>query len=269
MKQRFKGLLASAALIVAVAGCCLLSSCSKKAPSALVPLVDKLNLDLAAQAKNNPMFLSDASASIDSLTSDISVKVEFCDSIIDVEKLSEALVEYYTAMQLKANPGQSLDTFLNTLSAEEGKMSLELKDVYGHSRTYEMSGTRLKQLFRSAPMQLGFNDVKANVIEILAMRCPEYRKAANALDCTLDIESGFATYTLTFARESNYANLNQGSLKGRYLHFLQPTYENFESFRQPIEELLQSLQLDGYRFVYATEDGKGKELRVAIPWRDI
>lgn len=269
MKLRLKNILAGA-LVCAVAGCCImLSSCSKKEPSALVPLVDKMNLDLAGMAKDNPLFLADASASIDSLTSAITVEAEFNDSIIDVEKVSDALVEYYTAMQLKDHPGADLDTFLNTLSAEEGSMTVELSDVYGHTRSYEMSAARLKQLFRSAPMQLAFNDVKANVEELLAGRCELYRTRANAQECSFGIENGFATYTLTFAKESNYGNLTQGSLKGRYLHFLQPEYEGMGSFRGPIEALMQSLQIDGYRFVYATQDGKGKELRAALPWREI
>lgn len=265
--MKIKSIILAAAVLVGGAMC--LSSCSKKAPSALVPLVDKLNLDLAAQAEANPMFLSEASAEIDSIESVITVKVAFSDSIIDVKTLSEALVQFYTAQQLKANPGKDLDTFLNTLSTEQGSMNLELSDVYGTSRTYSMDAARLKQLFKLSPMQLGFNDVKANVVEILASRCADYRAAANSQDCTFEIQNGFATYTLTFAKASNYSNLNQGSLKGRYLHVLQPVYEDMQDFRAPIEELLRSLQIDGYRFVYAPAGGSGKDLRVAIPWRDI
>lgn len=257
------------AALAFVAGAAVLASCSKKQPSVLVPLVDKLNLDLASAAENSPMFLSEASAAIDSVTGTVTVKAAFSDSVIDVRTLSEALVQYYTAQQLKANPGKDLDAFLNGMTAEKGALDVVLADVYGNSRTYTMDATRLRQLFKLSPMQLNFNDVKTNVIEILSSRCADYRSAANAQDCTFEIQGGFATYTLTFARESNYSNFNQGSLKGRYLHSLQPVYENMQAFRAPVEELMRSLQIEGYRFVYVPAGGNGKELKVAIPWREI
>lgn len=245
------------------------NSCAKKEPSALIPLVDKLNLDLMSDAENSPMFLSEATADIDSLTSVITIKVDFCDSIINVEKISDAIVQYYTAQQLKEHPGEDLNVFLNTLSLEKGSMNLVLADVYGHSREYTMDASRLKQLYKLTPMQLNFNEVKENVLDIFEEQCDFYKGAARALDCTFELKNGFAEYTLTFEKEQDYANLNQGSLKGRYLHFLQPRYEDFQGFRYPIVEFLKSLQIDGYRFVYVTKDGKGKELRSAIPWRDI
>ncbi len=258
-----------AGAVAVVAGCTLFASCSQKAPSELVPVVNMLDKTLSDMAFDNPMLMTEASATLDSITSDVTVSVSFCDSVFDVEMFSDALVEYYTAQQLKDNPGKNLDTFLNTMSSKEGTLTVELADVYGHKRSYAMSGARLKQLFKSAPMQLNFNDVKNNVVEILAIQCAKYKKAANAEDCTIDLQNGFATYTLTFARESNYANLTQGSLKGRYLHFLTPAYQNMGSMAAPVQEMMKSLQIDGYRFVYATADGKGKELRAAIPWREI
>jgi hypothetical protein len=267
MKSNVRTLLFAA--LAFVAGAAVLVSCSKKQPSVLVPLVDKLNLDLASMAENSPMFLSEASAAIDSVSGVITVKASFSDSLIDVRTLSEALVQYYTAQQLKANPGKDLDTFLNGMTAEKGSLEVALADVYGNSRTYTMDATRLKQLFKLSPMQLNFNDVKSNVVEILASRCADYREGANAQDCSFEIQGGFATYTLTFAKASNYANFNQGSLKGRYLHRLQPVYEDMQAFRGPVEEMLRSLQIEGYRFVYVPAGGTGKELKVAIPWREI
>ena len=258
-----------AGAVVIATGCTLFASCSQKAPSELVPVVNMLDKTLCDMSKNNPMILDKATATLDSLTSDVCVSVSFCDSLFNVDMFSDALVEYYTAQQLKDNPGRNLDTFLNTMSADEGTLTVAMTDVYGHERKYEMSGSRLKQLFKNAPMQLGFNDVKNNVVDILSARCETYRQAANAEDCSFDIQNGFATYTLTFARESNYANLTQGSLKGRYLHFLTPAYEDMGELAAPVQEMMKSLQIDGYRFVYTTKDGKGKELRAAIPWREI
>ncbi|MDE6311356.1 MAG: hypothetical protein K2L96_06010 [Muribaculaceae bacterium] len=266
MKLSLKNI-AGAAIIAAA--CALPTACSQKAPSELVPVVNMLDKNLCDMAKNNPLLLNEASASLDSITSDVTVAVSFCDSIFNVDMMSDALVEYYTAQQLKDNPGKNLDAFLNTMSADEGTLTVTMSDVYGHTRSYAMSGARLKQLFKSAPMQLSFNDVKNNVVEILSSRCDFYKDAANAQSCSFDIENGFATYTLAFSRESNYANLTQGSLKGRYLHFLTPAYQNMGELAAPVQEMLKTLQIDGYRFVYTTTDGKGKELRAAIPWREI
>lgn len=104
---------------VALAAAALFSSCAKKASSALIPIVDKMNLDLAQMAEDNPMFLSEASADLDSVDNALNVNVAFSDSVMDVDAITDQTIKYYTAMQLKANPGKELDDFLNTMSAEK------------------------------------------------------------------------------------------------------------------------------------------------------
>ena len=255
---------------VALAAAALFSSCAKKAPCALIPIVDKMNLDLAQMAEDNPMFLSEASADLDSVDNALNVNVAFSDSVMDVDAITDQTIKYYTAMQLKANPGKELDDFLNTMSAEKTEFRLNLSDVYGHSRTCATDAAQLKQLFRLSPMQLNFIAVKDNVLALFERKCEFYRKAANARECSFTVSNGFAQYTLVFDRPTAFANLNQGSLKGRYLHFLQPIYEDMQAFRYPVEEMLKSLQIDGYRFVYkAAGAPDGEDLRVAIPWREI
>lgn len=252
----------------AILGASLLWSCGSKnsGPSPLEAQADRISLELAEDVDSSPMFLSAASASYSE--GKLTYSFTFCDSIIHVKDYSEALVQFYVAQELKKNPGKNLDEILNTLSKEQGSLEITLSDVYGDSRTYSISSSRLKQLFKQSPMQLGFQEVKANVLEILASSAMEYRNRADATDATFALSNGFATYTLTFPKATAYGHMSQGSLMGRYLTILKPRYEAFGSYRESIEELMRSLQIDGYRFVYTTPDDK-KPLKTTIPWRDI
>lgn len=256
-----------AAGLLMIAGLCSCGTQSGESP--LMPVAQKLDMELAQMGEDNVLFLGKTQALYEPEAKEFKVTIEYVDSLVDVQQISEAMMQFYTAMQLKNSPGTQLDTFLNTMSKEEGNFKLEVSDVYGHSRTYTMSGARLKQLFKLPPMQLDFQDVKANVVEILASRCPDYMKAVNAADATFEISGGFATYTLSFEKATAFSNMTQGSLKGRYLHVLQPRYEAMGQFAPEIQEFLKTLGIEGYRFVYKTIDGKGKDLKVAIPWRDL
>ncbi len=258
------GTIAAASIFLALT----LGSCSggDKGPSPLEKQAERISLDLASEVEANPMLLTSAEAGYSD--GNLVYKVAFCDSVICVKDYSEALIQYFVAQEIKKRPGKDLDEILNTLSKEQGSLELQLSDVYGDSRTYSISASRLKQLFKQSPMQLNFQEVKANVQQILASRAMYYRDKANATDASFAFQSGFATYTLVFPKASAYSHLKQASLAGRYVALLKPRYESLGSLRQPIEEMLTSLQIEGYRFVYTTSDNKN-ELRAAIPWRNI
>lgn len=197
----------------------------------------------------------------------LNVDVHLSDDGIAVSNLSEALVQYGVAMWLKQHTGQRLDNILNALGRMEGQMNLTLYDVDGTSRLYEISHSRLKQLVRLRYMELNFNEVRTNVVELMSSDCAAYREGANGCeDVSFRLNGGFAEYTFVFGRAADYREFTQANLAGKYVNVLKPQYEGYGTLRNFVEALLESLQIEGYRFVYTTEDSSNT-IRAAIPWR--
>lgn len=254
-------LLAVAALTIT--GC----SSNKETQEALADCAGAIATRYNAEVENSPSFIDFLSA--EAADNNINVSIGFSDSAVDVSMYSEALVQYAVAMQLKANTGKKLDLMLNTLRKCEGKLIIQLSDTKANSRTYQIGATRLVQLVQLPSSQLNFTAVKDNISQIMAAECDNYRQSAGAADARFNITGGFAQYTLTFANKSAYRQFNQASLTGRYVNILKGKYETYGSCRSYVENLLKSLQIDGYRFVYTTEQGGDSEIKAAIPWRII
>lgn len=242
-----------------------LASCggASNTPSPLIAQSERIGGELATLVEGSPMFLQ--SADVNYADGVLGVSIAFSDSAIEVEDCSDALVQYVLAQYLKAHGGPDLDVVLNTLTDEEGSLKLTLVDSKANSREYTVNAARLKHLVRTKPMELSYNDVRTNVMDILDERCDALEQQYKAEDAEFTIKGGFAQYTLTFARPSAFSHLNQASLRGRYLKDLKAQYENYGACRAMVEELLQSLSIDGYRYVY-TDKNETKVLNAAIPW---
>lgn len=253
-------IIASAVAVLAFCSC----SSGSKGPSPLEPQSERISGELAKLSQESPMFLAGATAEY--VAPDLKVDIEFSDTTINVDLCSDALVQYVLAQYIKSHTGKDLDTVINTLAQEKGSLKIKLADIRGTSREYEVSASRLKQLVKLKPMELGYNDVRTNVADIMAAKCPAYRAQYNAAECEFEFKGGFAQYTLTFDRASAYSSLNQASLTGRYLKEIKPMYEDFGACRPMIEELLRSLSIDGYRFIYTDKNGS-KTISAGMPWR--
>lgn len=242
---------------------CACSSGSKE-PSALISQSERIDQDLSQLAEDSPMFLADATASYADGT--LSINLEFCDSIVHADQLSDVLIRYVLGQYMKAHTGENLDITLNTLGKEEGVLSLTIKDIYGQTKVLDLPSATVKKLVTTKQMELGYQDARVNVLDIMDTRCDRYKTAVNALSCEFKYNAGFAQYTLTFKNANAFANQTQGSLAGRYIAVLKPVYDDFGACRPMVEELLSSLQIEGYRFVYKDADDS-KELHTALPWR--
>lgn len=257
-------------MVLGVASVMFLFACSgsntKADEEAMVSQAERINLDLSTLAEESPMFLSSAAAQYADKA--LSVNIEFCDSIIKVDQLSDVLIRYVLSLYMKAHPGENLDITLNTLGKLEGVMSLTLKDIYGQTKVLVLPSATLKKLVTSKQMELGYQDVRVNVFDIMETRCERYKKAVNAQSVEFKYAAGFAQYTLTFKNSRAFANQTQGTLAGRYLGVLKPAFENLGACRPIVEELLSSLQIEGYRFIYV-DDAETRKIHVSLPWRMI
>lgn len=265
MKNTLNKLAVGAAMALAVFAASCTGKSTSAEPPALVAQAEKLDGKFNNIAENSPMFLDSARVAYADGT--LAVRMVFATAPVDM--VSQELVEYTVSRWIKANPGADLDEILNTLSAEKGSLKIELASTGNTGKEFTISAARLKKLLVLKPSELSFPQVKANVEEILAQSCAAYAAEYRALNAEFEVASSFAQYTLTFASANAYANLKQDSLRGRYQNVLRAQYENYGDCEHFIIDLLKSLNIDGYRFVYKTADGAGRELTAGLPWRII
>lgn len=246
--------------------CVLTMGCksNKQDLEKLQEYVGPLNAEYGRLCENTDLVGSVAVSLVDN---NLCVEVDFSSEEVAVPDMTEALVQYGLAFWLKQHTGARLDNILNSLGRVEGSLELTLRDVNGDSRTYTVASSRLKQLVRLRPMELNFNEVKNNISAIMSSRCGSLRDGANGCTgVTFQIAGGFAQYTLGFGRASDYREFTQASLTGKYVNLLKPQYQGYGELRPYIQSVLESLQIEGYRFIYKAE-GSATPLRAAIPWR--
>lgn len=264
MKKIFRNCLAAAAVLLAAV---TMASCSTKSstPSALIEQSQRIDGELSSLAANSPHYLAKAGAAYaDGI---LSVDITFADAAVVPADYSQALVEYAVSAWLKTHLGVNLDTTLNTLSAEKGSLKITLAGADGTTKDFTIGSARLKKLLVIKPSELGFSEVKDNVALIMEKRCAEYKDAYKATEASFEITGGFAQYTLVFESASMFSNLNQDSLRGRYQKVLQAQYANYGECAPFVTDIIKSLGIDGYRFVYEGANDASKTLKAALPWR--
>lgn len=264
MKKIISKFIIAGAALLATAG---LGACSQKSsgPSPLVAESERIGGELAKIAEESPMYIDSATtAYADGV---LSINIAFADPQVAVADYSQALVEYMVSQWLKSHLGAGLDTTLNTLSAEDGSLKITLKSADGTANEYTIGHARLKKLLTLKPSELNFSAVKDNVALLMEKRCQEYKDKYKASECTFEFSTGFAQYTLTFESGTMYANLTQDSLRGRYQGILRAQFDVYGACAPMAYELVKSLGIEGYRFVYEADGGK--TLKAALPWRII
>lgn len=251
-------------ILLAVFAATGIASCGgAKEPSALVAQCERINADFRTVAEESPMFLDSLTCAYDD--SQISVNVVLADTTATAD-LDQSFVEYVVAQYLKTHADENLAIILNTLSEEQGKLTVAVSAPGSPTAAFEIGGARLKQLYKLPNSELNFAEARTVAIKLFEAQCSKFGEAVNAESCDFAFSGGFAQYTLTFKSAQAFSNQTQGTMQGRYRNALQPMYEEYGQCRSFVIEVYKSLGFDGYRFVYT--DGK-KELKTAIPWRYI
>ncbi len=256
----------SSLLIVALLSLIIMGACGKKKVDLTLP-VTHLNSELRSTAAESPMFLTDCYAEYEGDT--LAVNIKLIDPDIKVSQLSQPLIEFITAIVMKDNTGTTLDEILNGLTENEGIMVITITDVMDDKQEYPITPARLKQLVRQNYSELNFAAVRSNVNSLLEARCEQYAVAVGATECTYRLTGGFAEYTLTFERASAFANQTQGSLNGKYLNALRLQYTTYGECDDLIQELMEKVGIDGYRFVYMAEGTNTGIRTTGLTWRSI
>lgn len=244
----------------------LLSSCGESASDkALYEEAAQLNSHMLSMARESSELIENASAQYEKGL--LTVSVDFASPDFKAEYFTSALVEYTMGVIFKENSdSELLVDILNNLSKSRASMVVAIADSEGGSLDVTVSADRLKQLYRLPLSQLGLAQAKTDISRLLEAPMQAMQAQYNAQQVTYSLTGGFAQYTFTFGSPSDYANLNQGSLTGRYKTYFNDRAEEMGEAGDVYRAVLESLGIEGYRVVY-TAGAEDDVLRAALPWR--
>jgi len=236
---------------------CAVSACGGgKEAETLMRQAERVNSELATTARQVPALFAKAGAEY--ADSAFSINIVFADSMLQVADYSQALVEYFLSDEIKSRAGADLDEIVNTLAKVKEPMRLSLTDVYGTSRSYDMT----------ASTQLQLPQVRSEVLGILAGRAFRFAVGPGVQKADFALTSSFATYTIIYDNAKAYSGLNVANLKARYLKLLKPIYKSYGQLAGAVVDMDKSLGIDGYRFILTPPAGDS-ELKATLPWREI
>jgi len=249
-------------------------------PAALVALVAACGPSEAEKTAR----LESAAAQIDSLIAtdrapfescgavyaapNVNVDIALADSLIKVDLLGDALMDYFVADQLKAMDRERVAAVINALRKLDTPVVATVRDTYGASKTFIFSADKLSRLVKAKGTSLDVPAVREQVTAMAggAVPAPWAHRGAQV---STAISKGFLTFTMTFPSRAALNGLEQGNLTGRYLDPLRRQYARLGDLEYPVVEMLKGLGIDGVRIVYTAADDSDRELKQAFPWREI
>lgn len=256
----------------------LLCACGQKKTDLAKPVFD-LNMELNGLAERGTM-IDRAGAQYTDDT--LRVNFVFKGSILEhPENINSALAEFCTAVALRYNnwhnagTTENLTTIMNTLANEESGMILEIANTDGASAEFFISGARMRQLGTQPLSTLNFAAAQANMNLLLGEQTAEYCEAVRASACTYRLAGGFAEYTLTFDNPGLFSNQTQGSLNGRYIAYQKEKYglgsanPTISAQAALFEQWMQSLGIEGFRFVYRAENSTSTLRTTGLTWASL
>jgi hypothetical protein len=131
------------------------TACGDKMTPVLIEQGERLNSELQTLAQENPALIAEAKAAF--ADNRMTVDVKLADSLFMVAQITEPLFNYF---EIKNHLDKNLEVTVNALSEKDAPIAVNLTDVYGDSKTYELSPALIRRMVKSPLAQLDFNEAK-------------------------------------------------------------------------------------------------------------
>ncbi len=249
--------LASTVLATAMA----FTACGDKTTPVIIEQSERINTELQSLVQENPKVLAEASAKF--AEDKIAIDVKLADSLFMVPYISEPLFNYFTAYEVKAHINKDLEITYNALAEKDYPIVVSLTDVYGDSRSYEITPTLLRRMIKSPLTQLDYNEAREGLFAAMAASEAQFMPASGAKSVSTSFKGGFFSYNVEFEKASSYKDLTTANLKSRALKVLEPRYANPGSFRPVLFGVYKSFGIDGFHLVYSAGENS-KTLKTTV-----
>lgn len=196
------------------------------------------------------------------------IEVALRDSMIKVDLLGDALMDYFAADWLKASDQTRVYDVLKTLRRMETPVVLSIRDTYGASKSFIFNADKISRLLKAKPSSLDVPKVKEQVVAMASASAPA-PWAHQGCQVSAAINKGFLTYTIVWPSKAALNGMEQGNITGRYLDPLRRQYARLGDLEYPVVEMLKGLGIDGVRIEYTADGDSDRAIKQAFPWREI
>ena len=188
----------------------------------------------------------------------MTVDVKLADSLFMVAQITEPLFNYFTACEIKNHLDKNLEVTVNALSEKDAPIAVNLTDVYGDSKTYELSPALIRRMVKSPLAQLDFNEAKTALFAAFEASEEQFRPETEGpvTGFSTSFKGGFYAYDVEFANPRSYKELTTANLKARALKVLEKRYANLGTLRPVLFGMYKTLGIDGFHLVYSAGEGK-------------
>lgn len=249
--------------VAAVAVTCMMWACGDSEKAKLEKLdeaaaeINTLTSGVVAPLSNGKAVVSDH---------DIVVSMELNDSMIDPARLTDVIMDYYVAQQIKTLPKDMVNATVKALEATEGSLILNLTSASGSAGRFSFAPATLRELYKAKGSQLNAPRVKEQLCTLLTGTLPSTFAWADADHVEINIEKSFLTYHVVFTTDRTYSSSGQGLLTRLYFEPFKARMAALGSLEAPVLTMLKSLGIDGFCVSYEALNGD-KVIRQAFPWR--
>lgn len=190
----------------------------------------------------------------------LSATFNLTDSMFAPKDISADLAQYAMARYLTANSAdQQVIDLINNMSKGEVPLTLTLSKG-GDSQSYEFSGSQLKGLLKSGGSNLNTSAIGANIAELFVPWAKQQFGNAACTDITSRIDNKMIRIALTFSdlKQSPVGAVSNPApaLKGMLIDRADAEFNRFGALRQPLIDMIKSLNIDGIMLEYKGPDGK-------------
>lgn len=247
---------------VVIGSAIAITSCSDKNALILVEQTEILSQTVSSITSENPQLI--ASSEVAYAEDKITVDVKLADSLFIVAQISDPLFDYFTACEVKSNLNKNLEAMVNAMTSKEVPMIVTLTDVYGESRSYELTAAKFRRMIKSPLTQLNFNEARDGLLAAFAASEEQFRPEGEAVKAiTTSFKGGFFAYNVEFVKASTYKGLTTANLKARALKVLQKRYEKLGTLHPVFMNMYKSMGIDGFHLVY-TAGEKSPTLKTTV-----
>lgn len=232
------------------------TACGDKMTPVLIEQGERLNSELQTLAQENPALIAEAKAAF--ADNRMTVDVKLADSLFMVAQITEPLFNYFTACEIKNHLDKNLEVTVNALSEKDAPIAVNLTDVYGDSKTYELSPALIRRMVKSPLAQLDFNEAKTALFAAFEASEEQFRPETEGpvTGFSTSFKGGFYAYDVEFANPRSYKELTTANLKARALKVLEKRYANLGTLRPVLFGMYKTLGIDGFHLVYSAGEGK-------------
>lgn len=244
-----------------------ITSCNDKEAQILVEQTDILSKTVSNITSENPQLF--ASSEVALAEDKITVDVKLSDSLFITALISEPLFDYFTACEVKNNLNKNLEAMVNAMANKEVPMIVTLTDVYGESRSYELTAAKFRRMVKSPLTQLSFNEARDGLFAALAASEAQFIPEGGGVKAiTTSFKGGFYAYNVEFEKATAYKGLTTANLKARALKVLQKRYEKLGTLHPIFMNMYKSMGIDGFHLVYNAGE-KSPTLKTTVLLSDL